>query len=134
MAGYTQREVRDLRTDLADKNSKWDEQDLIRLLDRAREKFPTGTVQQLIDIACALGLGELLGSAALFNDWVVAEEQQKKSDIWRQLSGTLDRKLALAHVRAALNIEGGVSGRIVTRKLGYSRTARNRDEFSRPGH
>lgn len=130
MAVWQAKDIQDLRADLADTNNRWDGDALHQLMDRASRKFPSGNAQQWVDIACALALMQLLPSAARFNDWVVAEEQQKKSDIWKQLNGTYQDKIAMGHVRAALNIEGGAASAPQMGTLGYQRSRRAADEFS----
>lgn len=130
MAVWQAKDINDLRADLADTNNRWDADALNQLMDRASRKLPAGNAQMWVDIACAMALMQLLPSAARFNDWVVAEEQQKKSDIWKQLNGTYQDKIAMAHVRAALNIEGGAASAVQMGTLGYQRSRGNGDEFS----
>lgn len=130
MAVWQAKDIQDLRADLADTNNRWDADALNQLMDRASRKLPSGNAQMWVDIACTMALMQLLPSAARFNDWVVAEEQQKKSDIWKQLNGTYQDKLAMSHVRAALNIEGGAASAVQMGTLGYQRSRGMADEFS----
>lgn len=126
-------DIKDLRADLSDINSRWPEEDLNRLMGRASRMYPSGLTSQWVDIACAMALAQLLPNAAKFSDWVIAEEQRKASDVWRQLNGTYQNKLAMAHVRAALNLDGGAGSQPQMGTLGYTRTRGRRDEFSPAG-
>lgn len=134
MTVFSEHDVADLRADLGDIGNRWKVEELEQLLDRAQRRYAAGTAQQWVDIACAMGLAQLLSNAAKFNDYVIAEEQQKKSDIWRQMNGTYQNKLLMGHVKAALNIEGGSTSGIQQQTLGYQRTRGSGDEFASPGH
>ena len=126
-------DIKDLRADLADINNRWPEEDLNRLMGRASRMYPAGTTSQWVDIACAMALASLLPNAAKFSDWVIAEEQRKASDVWRQLNQTYRNKLEMAHVRAALNLDGGAGSEPRMGSLGYTRTRGRSDEFSPVG-
>lgn len=130
-AAYGAGEVTDLRADLGDTQDKWETEALQALLNRAARKLPAGTPQQWVDVAAAMGLAQLLSSAARFNDYVIAEEQQKKSDIFRGMNAAYQNKLALNHVRVALGLSGGDIDAVIIVKLGYTRTREAGDEFAR---
>lgn len=130
---FSQTDVARVRADLGDTASKWQATEIEDLLGRASERYPQGQNFHWVDIATAMGLAQMLSSGAIrFADYVVAEEQRKLSDIWRQLNGTYQNLIGRAHVRAALNLDGGTGSAITSAPIGYTRTRKRADEFANP--
>lgn len=123
MAVYSSQDIDDLRADLGDENQAFSGEELARLLDRAAGNHY---------VALAMGLFQLLTQSARFNDYVMNEGQERRSEIWQQFKGTYDLLLERPDVKETLGSQAGASGGLQTRKLKYTKTAGQYDEFGIP--
>jgi hypothetical protein len=122
----TQQELDDLSADLGDTNGAFEQAELVRLLERSRDE--SGNERHYV--ALAMGIFQLLTQAARFADYVVNEAQERRSEIWKNLKGTLDLLMERPDVSSALGPDS--SGGFQRRAMSYTRTRTAAGEYAFP--
>lgn len=130
---------------LGDAGFRFPPEDLTDLLDQADDAYPAlyrddaalplpRKRQQVVDIATALGLYQLLAQASRLNDYVIQESQERLSQIPAQIERALGLLLARPWVAAVLGPkESAVDFRQIKQaplKLGTRTRPRVADEFA----
>lgn len=126
----TDQQVTDLRNDLGDVNEAFTVEELQRLFARAAE-YGVTTSPDSHWVAMALGVLQLTTQAARFNDYVLTDNQERRSQVWSQFNSLLEELKAIPAVNRVLGSTAGDAGAIQFRKLTYNNTQNLTAEYSR---
>lgn len=126
----TPQQLTDLRNDLGDVNEAFTNEELGRLFDRATE-YGVTTFPDAHWVAMALGVLQLTTQAARFNDYVLTDNQERRSQVWSQFNTLLEELKAIPAVNRVIGTTAGDSGVPVFRKLTYNNTQTLAGEYTR---